>query len=176
MIREVTLMPKPIDIFELLRRGGDMTDAEVKQLTNEMTEAKVSDLATSTSSRAYDQPVKVVPITGQPPAAVGGYFTQEKFICGKNPQEMGQILGVFGKFSRGAHILEFVNPLRACDFESRAYTYLPDGKPYEPKSNEKVYLPGSGAPQWELKRIVQARCIATLKPEEVYIRKSVRNG
>jgi hypothetical protein len=48
MIPEVTLMPKPIDIFELLRRGGDMTDSEVKQLTNEMTEAKVSDLAAGT--------------------------------------------------------------------------------------------------------------------------------
>jgi hypothetical protein len=173
MIPEVTLMPKPIDIFELLRRGGDMTDAEVTQLTDEMTEAKVSDLAAGTLSRAYDQPVKVVPWTGQPPAVVGGYFTQEKFICGKNPQEMGQILGVFGKFSNGAYILEFVSPLRAGDFEGRAYTYLPDGKPYVPKPNEETYLPGRGAPQWELKGIVQARCIATLKPGEVYIRKSV---
>jgi hypothetical protein len=169
-------MPRPIDIFELLRRGGNLTDAEVKQLTDEMTEAKVSDLATSTSSRTYDQPVKVVPMTDQPPVVAGGYFTQEKFICGKNPQEMGQILGVFGKFSSGAHILEFVSPLKAGDFESRAYTYLPSGKPYKFKPNEKMYLPGSGAPQWELKGIVQARCIATLKPGEVYIRKSVCNG
>jgi hypothetical protein len=115
-------------------------------------------------------------MTDQPSTVVGGYFTQEKFICGKNPQEMGQILGVFGKFSSGAHILEFVSPLRSCDFESRAYTYLPDGKPYEPKLNEKVYLPGSGAPQWELKGKVQARCIATLKPGEVYIRNRFRNG
>ena len=94
-------MPKPIDIFELLLRGGDMTDAEVKQLTDEMTEAKISDLAASTASRAYDQPVKVVPMTGQPPAVVGGYFTQEKFICEKIPRRWGKFSACSVSFPAG---------------------------------------------------------------------------
>ena len=38
-------MPKPVDIFALLRRGGDMTAAEEKQLLEEWQEAKLTELS-----------------------------------------------------------------------------------------------------------------------------------
>jgi len=59
-------------------------------------------------------------------------------------------------------------PLGPKDFENRAYSYLPDGKEYEPNAKEKTYLPGKGAPQWVLKRDIRARCIAKLKPREPF--------
>ena len=167
-------MSKPIDVLALLRRGGRMTAAECEQLAQEMTEAKISDFSAGIFGRSHDQPIKVLPLSDQPHHMVSGYFTQEKYICGKTPEEMGRILGAFGKFSSGALIMEFVTTLNKRDFQNRAYTYLPSGKPYEQNPNEAVYLPGHGAPQWELTRHVEARCIAELRPGEAYYRKSFR--
>jgi hypothetical protein len=167
-------LPKPIDIFALLRRGGEMTAAEEKQLLEEWQEAKLSELSTAINSRSLDQPVKVMPLHGDPPKVVRGYFTQEKFIVGKTPAEMERVLGVYGKLSTGAFILEFTAPLLKSDYESRAYTYLPDGKPYKPDPNEKVYLPGAGAPQWKLTGEVQAKLIVTLRPGQAFLIKPAR--
>ena len=164
-------MSRPIDVFALLKRGGAMTDAECRQLAEEMTEAKLSDFKNSITMRSIDQPVKVLPLSDQIPRAVTGYFSLEKFICGKSPEEMGRVLGAFGKFANGAMIMEFIVPLNPTDFKNRAYTYLPNGEPYKLDEKEKVYLPGTGAPQWTLTRSVQARCLARVKPGEIYIRK-----
>jgi hypothetical protein len=87
---------------------------------------------------------------------------------------MEAVLGIYGKLSAGAFILQFTSPLRKGDYESRAYTYLPDGKPYEPDPREKVYLPGKGAPQWQLTREVQASLIATLHPGQQFLIKPAR--
>lgn len=157
-------MPKQIDVFALLRRGGELSAAEEKQLIEEWNEAKLAELSGAISSRSWDQPVKVVPLEGDPPKFVRGYFTQEKFVNDKTPTEMGVVLGAYGKFSSGAFVMEFKSPLRKRDFDAKAYTYLPDGKPYEHDPNEKVFLPGSGAPQWKLTREVQAKCIAKVLP------------
>jgi len=167
-------MPRPIDMNALLRRGGEMTAAEEKQLTEEFLEAQLGDLSAAITSRSLDQPVKVIPLIGEPPAAVRGYFTQQKFITGKTPREMEAMLGIYGKLSPGAYILEFKSPLRQGDYECKAYTYLPDGKPYKPDPNEKVFLPGKGATQWRLKREVQASLIATVLPGEQYLIKPTR--
>ena len=163
-------MAKPIDPYDLLRRGGEMTAAEQKLLAESLIEGKLAELAGGLKSRTSDQPVKVVPISqAQPPRTARGYFTQQKYIAGKTPLEMEAILGIFGKLRNGAHILHFVQPLAAGTFESRAYTYLPDGRPYQASPNETVYLPGKGAPQWVLTQEVWVQCIATLAPHQVYL-------
>lgn len=117
--------------------------------------------------------VKVIPFSHDPPASVVGYFTQQKFIWGKTPEEIQTILGIFGKLREGACVLEFAMPLGPRDFETRAYSYLPDGKEYKPKPKEKMYLPGKGAPQWVLKGDVRARCIARLKPREPFTKSTL---
>ena len=166
-------MAVPMNISELLRRGGMLTDAEVRQLTDEFTEAQISEFSMSLTDRSFDQPVKVVPFSESPPRIARGYFTKQKYVFGKTPQEMERVLGVFGKFMNGALVLEFVAPLLRGDFENRAYTYLPGGKLYKYDPEEKVFLPGQGAPQWILTREVQVRCIATLKPGQVYLKSSI---
>jgi hypothetical protein len=163
-------MLKPLDIFGLLRRGGEMTAGEAEQLARELTQAKVAEMAAGSSTRSFNQPVKVVPLVDRPPAFVRGYFTQEKFVLGRTPEEMEAVLGMFGKLRRGAHVLAFVSPLKQSDFENRAYSYLPDGKEYVPDPNDRVYLPGKGAPQWVLTGGVQASCIATLALGEKFTR------
>jgi hypothetical protein len=168
-------MNKPLDVFALLRRGGEMTASEMEQLASELTEGKLSEFGNSLSGRSLDQPVKVIALSGNPPNHVTGYFTQQKFIWGKTPEEMESVLGVFGGFRQGACVLQFVSPLRAGDYENKAYTYLPDGKEYVPDLNERVYLPGKGAPQWRLKAPLPAQCIATLRPGQRFDRQSIRS-
>jgi hypothetical protein len=86
---------------------------------------------------------------------------------------MEAILGIFGKLREGAYVLEFVAPIKPEDFENRAYSYLPDGKEFKPDPNEKVYLPGKGAPQWMLTRRLQVKCIAALKPGQPFNRSAI---
>ena len=142
-----------------------MSQAEVEQLSRELTEAKLSEMVAGISIRSEDQPVKVVPFSDHPPKLAEGYFTQQKYIWLKTPKEMERILGVYGKFRNGALILQFQSPLRPDDYENKAYSYLPDGKEYQPKPNEKTYLPAKEpAPQWRLKHPLPADCVARLSP------------
>lgn len=167
----------PIDLFALLRRGGELTAGEEKQLLEEWQESKLSELCGAISARSLDQPVKVMPLRGVPPAFVGGYFTQEKFIVGKTPTEMEAVLGIYGKLALGAFVMQFQSPLQKGDFETKAYTYLPGGQPYKPDPSEKVYLPGRGAPQWCLTRQVQAKCIGIVHPGQRFeINRAVLHG
>jgi hypothetical protein len=169
-------MGKQLDVRGWLRRGGEMTESEVKQLTQEMTEAKLCQLSAGIKSRNFDQPLKVVPAIGEPPKVVSGYFTQQKFVWGKTPEEMEVILGIFGKLRSGAYVLQFEAPLKPGDYENRAYTYLPGGKEYKPDPAETAYLPGSGAPQWILTRKVQGNCIARLNPGQPFNRSTLLNA
>ena len=154
------------DINALLRRGGIMTPAEESELARELTSAKLYDMANGTLGQTMDQPVRVVPFIDVPPVFAYGYFTQQKFIWYKTPEEMERILGIFGKLAMGACVLQFLTPLSPTDYENKAYTYLPGGMVYEPDPNEKTYLPGDGAPQWRLKVQIPAKCMAKLKPGE----------
>lgn len=158
-------MIKKLDVAALLRRGGLMSDAEVDQLTRELTEAKLAEMVDGYSNRSREQPVKVVPLSGDPPKLANGYFVQQKSIWRRTPEEMEMILGVFGKFRTGVYVLQFNVPLRPNDYENRAYTYLPDGREYKPDPKEKMYLPAKEpVPQWCLVRPVPAEVIAELKP------------
>ena len=142
-----------------------MTPEEVEQLTRELTEATLAEMVAGISDRSRDQPVRVVPFSDQPPKFATGYFTQQKCIWMKTPEEMECILGVYGKFRTGAFVLQFQFPLQPEDYENKAYTYLPDGKEYQRDPKEKTYLPAKEpVPQWRLTGAVPATCIATLKP------------
>ena len=158
-------MGDKLDISALLRRGGLMSQSEVDQLTRELTEAKLSEMAAGISSRSGEQPVKVVPLSARRPNVATGYFTLQKGVWLKTPEEMEGILGVFGKFRTGVFVLQFQHALTAHDYENKAYTYLPDGKEYKPDPKEKMYLPAKEpVPQWRLVKPVPAEVIAELKP------------
>jgi len=86
-----------------------MSPAEVEQLTRELTESKLSEMVAGFSGRTGDQPVKVVPPSNPLPKSAAGYFTQQKSIWLKTPEEMEGILGVFGKFRDGAIVLQFTS-------------------------------------------------------------------
>ena len=141
-----------------------MTAPEAEQLGRELTAGKLLEMATGVSELTQDQPIKVSPMSDKAPTFAAGYFTQQKFIWGSTPEEMESILGIFGKLQRGAFVLEFKTPLNPSDYENKAYSYLPDGRVYQPDPKEKVYLPGRGAPQWRLTRALPVRCIARLQP------------
>lgn len=151
-----------------------MTAAEVEQLTIEMTGAKLAEMNAGMSSRSGDQPVKVVPRVGERPKLASGYFTQQKGIWLKTPEEMEGVLGVFGKFrDTGVFVLSFQSPLKSGDYENKAYTYLPDGKEYKPDPNEKTYLPATHpVAQWRLKSPILADVVAELKPGQRFGKKS----
>ncbi len=160
-------MNNRLDIHALLKRGGLMTPSEVEQLTRELTEAKLSEMGTGISQRSGDQPVKVMPLSGETPIMIRGYFTQQKWIWLKTPEQMEAILGVYGPFRNGVFVLQFKSPLRPGDYKNRAYTYLPDGKEYKPDPHQTVYRPARApVPQWQLIGAVQAEVIARLRPGE----------
>jgi len=150
-----------------------MTPAEVKELERELTEGKFLQMAQGAGDRTLDQPIRVEPFSAKPPAQATGYFTQQKYIWGKTPAEMERILGIFGKLSHGAVVLQFGAPLNQSDYLNKAYSYLPGGEEYKPNPKEKVFLPGNGVPQWKLTRAVPAKCIAILRPGQSFDRKSL---
>jgi len=133
-----------------------------------LTQAKLVEMSIGSSERSLDQPVKVIPFSNDPPASVGGYFTQQKFIWGKMPEEMQAILGIFASSEKGACVLEFAMPLGPRDFEIRAYSYLPDGKEYKPNPKEKMYLPGKGAPHSDVK--------GSSSSQQTVIQSNIRRG
>jgi len=153
-----------------------MTSSEIEQLTREMTEAKLAEMIAGAETRSGDQPIKVMPFSSNPPTFASGYFTQQKYIWRKTPEEMEGILGVFGKFRVGAFVLQFEFKLSATDYENKAYSYLPDGKVYVPNPNEKVYLPATApVPQWRLKVPVPAKLLASLRPGQIFDAQSLRS-
>jgi hypothetical protein len=165
----------PLDWKTLRGRKGELTAAEIHQLTLDMTAAKLLEMSRGIQDRTGDQPVKVIPRIGTPRGYASGYFTQQKYVWQKTPQEMEAILGIFTKLRDGAFILQFIQPLRSQDYENRAYSYLPNGKKYEPNRNEKVYLPAKEpAPQFELRNAVPAECIATLQPGQRFDERSIQ--
>jgi hypothetical protein len=158
-----------IDIDALLSRGGELSSEEMSALARDLTHGKLLQMINATEARTLDQPVKVVAyFEDDPNPMASGYFTQQKFIWGATPEEMERILGTLGMYWNGACVLEFLAPLQPSDYENKAYTYLPNGKKYEPDSQEKRFLPGDGATQWRLRHPVPAKCIARLRPGQPF--------
>jgi murein DD-endopeptidase MepM/ murein hydrolase activator NlpD len=161
-------IPK-LNVNELLSRGGILSDAEMDQLCVDLSAEKLNELQQGTLEDPIDQPVKVIPADGNPNPSMSGYFTQERFLLNHTPRNIEVVLGVLGKLKNGAYVLAPTLPLLPSDYANRAYSHLPDGKPFD-NPNEKVYRPGKGAPQWMLSRSICARVIAELDPDEKYRR------
>jgi hypothetical protein len=109
-----------------------------------------------------DTLVKAVPKGLEPdPLRTSGYCTTFKFIVGRTPSEVEQIVGlaIGSKLVSGADIYTF-DPLPSpAQFELRGYSQCPAGISTDNTSNyvpHPGYPPGLGAQQWELAEYSQA--------------------
>ncbi|HYM04828.1 MAG TPA: hypothetical protein VET85_17885, partial [Stellaceae bacterium] len=102
-----------------------------------------------------------------------GYFTEEKWVFGKTPAELERQLGMAeGDYRAGVKIWHITTLPRIDQFDIRAYTHLPDGKPYKPPtdSSQKDYKPGLGANQYTIlyPHSLDCELIIALAPGETY--------
>ena len=123
-----------------------------------------------------DTLVKVAPRGTTPnPAYTAGYCTTFKYIAGRTPIEIEEIVGLAkgSKLVGGADIFA-VDPLpQPVEFELRGYTQTPAGiatnaPGYIP---HPAYPPGHGVPQWELLGYPQTglRWIASVAPGQRFV-------
>jgi hypothetical protein len=137
---------------------------------------KLKDMAISMWKRGgMDTLVKVAPkgMTPNPTYSVG-YCTTFKYIVGRTPIEIEEIVGLArgSKLLGGADIF-VVDPLpQQNQFELRGYSQCPAGLAtntpgYIPHPG---YPPGLGAPQWELKGYPQngLKWIASVAPGQQF--------
>ncbi len=102
-----------------------------------------------------DTLVKVCPLGQIPdPGRMTGYCTTFKFIVGRTPLEIEDIVGFArgSKLAIGASIF-VVDPLPLPpQFELRGYSQCPAGVPtnWPGYTEHPAYPQGAGAPQWEL--------------------------
>jgi hypothetical protein len=158
-----------IDIDALLSRGGELSSEEMSALARDLTHGKLLQMINATEARTLDQPVKNGGVLRRRPKSDGKRVLHSTEVhWGATPEEMERILGTLGMYWNGACVLEFLAPLQPSDYENKAYTYLPNGKKYEPDSQEKRFLPGDGATQWRLRHPVPAKCIARLRPGQPF--------
>jgi hypothetical protein len=156
-------------INQLLSRGGLLTAQEIAGLCAELTEDQLHAMQHGTLADDIDQPVKVIPREGLPKFSISGYFTQEKFLLNNTPRDLELVLGIKSKLRSGAYVLAPTAPILPGAYSNKAYSHLPDGKPFN-NPDEKVFIPGKGAPQWQLTTEIPARVLAELEPDEAYRR------
>jgi hypothetical protein len=90
-----------------------------------------------------DTLVKVAPRGTTPnPAYTAGYCTTFKYVAGRTPIEIEEIVGL----AKGGKLVE------PSQFELRGYSQCPAGVPTDTPGYipHPGYPPGLGAPQWEL--------------------------
>jgi hypothetical protein len=106
--------------------------------------------------------VKVMPMAHRPdPRLMVGACTSFKYIAGRTPEEMGQVVGVRTKLASGASVY-LIRPLPIPDeFDLRGYTQTPGGvaTDHEDYRPHPEYPPGHGAPEWHLARVSQNRLV-----------------
>ncbi|WP_132255609.1 hypothetical protein [Methylobacterium segetis] len=133
---------------------------------------KLQDMAIEVWKRGgLDALVKVSPFGEKPdPSRTIGYCTTFKYVVGRTPAQMEEIVGikVGSKLSNGAEIFA-VSPLpNRGSFDLKGYTQCPGGVPTDSPAyvSHPVYPPGLGAPQWDLARVPQSHLIwlATVRP------------
>jgi hypothetical protein len=158
-------MPYEDLVYKLLKRGN-ANAADLDQLLVQVTHAKVNEMNDAIRRGTRDRPVKVITlVSGPPPARVDGYITQERFLAGKTPNQMRDILGLRPiDLATGARVLALTETLEFTDLENKGYTYLPDGKVYTGGD----YPPGSGAGQWRLIKKTAAKLVEDLLPGVPY--------
>jgi hypothetical protein len=107
------------------------------------------------NSEPLNWPVKV--ISAKRAAALGatagkvvpvrGYVTADKFVRGRQLDQVEKILGLVpGDLKNGAVLLRLNRLPLPAEFELRGYTQTPAGLPFA----GGAYPPGLGASQWEL--------------------------
>ncbi len=93
-----------------------------------------------------------------------GYFTVSKAISGRALPEIEAILGLIpGELRDGAFLLRLNRLPHANEFELRAMTHRPGGKPFVEGG---AYPPGGGVGQWELVTEIPATVVAFAAPGE----------
>ena len=118
-------------------------------------------------------PVKVMP-TGVDQQQVSGFFTQEKFILGRTPQQMEDDLGLKpGDLINGATIYELSQTPNAEQFVPAGYTHMPGGSYYQEASEYPV---GAGAIQFRLNEALPAKIVGKVGYEESWKRPSVEQS
>jgi hypothetical protein len=138
--------------------------------------AKLKAMAISLWKRGgMDTLIKVAPRGMTPnPAYTAGYCTTFKYVAGRTPAEIEEIVGLAkgSKLVGGADVF-VVDPLpQPAQFELRGYSQCPAGvatntRGYIPHPG---YPPGLGAPQWELLGYPQTglKWIASVAPAQPF--------
>ena len=109
-------------------------------------------------------PVKVMPTGVNDQQQVSGFFTQEKFILGRTPQQMEHDLGLKpGDLKMGATIYELSQTPTAEQFVPAGYTHMPGGSFYQEGSEYPV---GAGAIQFRLNEALPAKMVGKVGYEE----------
>ncbi|MDO7843359.1 hypothetical protein [Sphingomonas immobilis] len=114
------------------------------------------------SAGGMDALVKVMPIDMAPSGGRAiGYCTSYKFIIGRTPAEMENIVGLRSgsKLLNGAAVYA-VRPLpTAAQFMYRGHSNTPEGISTTIKPAHPDYPPGLGAPQWEVFGLTQDKLV-----------------
>ena len=97
--------------------------------------------------------VKVLAWVSPTPSAVGGYFTVGKYLVGKTPLDIEQLLGLpHDLLSSGAKIYRFQRRPMAHEYEYELTASQPGGLAFNPAHSSPDYPPGSHyVHQWRIK-------------------------
>lgn len=105
--------------------------------------------------------VKLVPAHYTPGGAVKGYVTLEKFVVGRTPAQLAELMGVTG-LKDGVMVYR-IDPknVKPSDMQLRGYTQSPGGKSPDQHTATALfdYPVGKGAPQWDLPTDVPAKVV-----------------
>jgi hypothetical protein len=123
-----------------------------------------------------DSLIKVVATGGKGQARVdsggtaAGYVVQEKFVAGRTPEQIAQILGVT-ELAGGVTVYRLdLSKMQADMLQLRSYTNRPDGRSqYGPGQDPVGYPVGLGAPQWKLLKGVPATPLGSAAPGEKFV-------
>jgi hypothetical protein len=128
-------------------------------------QAVLASIAISVWKRGgLDTLVKVLPIGMKPdPSRPVGYCTTLKYIVGRTPAEMEQIVGFApdSKLVGGADVF-IIRPIPdASQFQLRGYSQCPGGVPTDAPGyvSHPLYPPGLGTPQWDLNGVSQSHLV-----------------
>jgi hypothetical protein len=144
--------------------SGTLNAAKLKSIVIEMWKCGGMDTLVKVAAKG----------TAPDPSRSSGYCTTFKFIVGRTPSEIEQIVGlaIGSKLVSGADIF-VVDPLPLpAQFELRGYSQCPAGVPTDAPTYipHPGYPPGLGAPQWELSGYSQTGWtkIATVEAGQIF--------
>lgn len=176
--RPDALEPHPVEIPAASPERRSVADLDQAHLEKAVLRAKLDDISRwRQADRPGYQLVKVVarrspdgtPRTDAPNQATG-YVVELRQVVGLTPDAIADRLGLPKQdYVDGLWIMKLDRPPEAGEFDLRAYTHLPQGKPYQkpPPGQDRDYPPGHGVEQWELKTAIPATLIRMLPSGQV---------